>query len=54
MAVLNIVKTDGKCAPEAKQEDLKLIRRCSFRVFQNDVLSEKSNKQNIKTQVVTN
>ena len=22
MAVLNIIKTDGKCAPEVKQEDL--------------------------------
>ena len=22
MAVLNIIKTDGKCAPEAKQKDL--------------------------------
>ena len=22
MAVLNIIKTDGKCAPEAKREDL--------------------------------
>ena len=27
MAVLNIIKTDGKCAPEAKREGLELIRR---------------------------
>ena len=26
MAVLNIMKTDGKCAPEAKRQDLELIR----------------------------
>ena len=26
MAVLNIIKTDGKCAPEAKREDLELIQ----------------------------
>ena len=26
--VLKIVKTDGKCAPEAKREGLKLIQRC--------------------------
>ena len=25
MAVLNIIKTDRKCAPEAKREDLDLI-----------------------------
>ena len=28
-AVLNIVKTDGKLAPEAKREDSELIRSCS-------------------------
>ena len=28
MAVLNIVKTDGKWAPEGKREGLKLIRMC--------------------------
>ena len=33
MAVLNIIKTDGKCAPEAKREDLELIRRCFRRNF---------------------
>ena len=27
-AVLNIVKTDGKWAPEGKREGLELIRRC--------------------------
>ena len=27
-AVLNIIKTDGKCAPEAKRDGLELIRRC--------------------------
>ena len=27
-AVLNIVKTDGKLAPEGKREGLELIRRC--------------------------
>ena len=27
-AVLNIVKTDGKWAPEGKQEGLELIRMC--------------------------
>ena len=27
-AVLNIVKTDRKCAPEGKREGLELIRRC--------------------------
>ena len=27
-AVLNIIKTDGKCAPEAIREDFELIRRC--------------------------
>ena len=27
MAVLNIIKTDRKCAPEAKREVLELIRR---------------------------
>ena len=27
MAVLNIMKTDGKCAPEAKRQDLELTRR---------------------------
>ena len=27
MAVLNIMKTDGKCAPEAKRQNLELIRR---------------------------
>ena len=26
MVVLNIMKTDGKCAPEAKRQDLELIR----------------------------
>ena len=26
MAVLNIMKTDGKCAPEAKRQNLELIR----------------------------
>ena len=28
LAVLNIIKTDGKCAPEAKREDLELFRGC--------------------------
>ena len=27
MAVLNIIKTDGKLAPKAKREDLELIQR---------------------------
>ena len=27
MAVLNIIKTDGKCTSEAKREELELIRR---------------------------
>ena len=33
MAVLNIIKTDGKCAPEAKRKDLELIRRCFSPLF---------------------
>ena len=28
MAVLNIIKTNGKCTPEATWEDFELIRRC--------------------------
>ena len=39
-AVLNIVKTDGKWAPEAKREGLELILRCFsplFSIFRNFV-----------------
>ena len=32
-AVLNIIKTDGKWAPEAKREGLELIRRCFSPLF---------------------
>ena len=32
-AVLNIVKTDGKGAPEGKREGLELIRRCFLPLF---------------------
>ena len=34
-AFLNIIKTDGKCAPEAKREDLELIRWFFFNVIFN-------------------
>ena len=33
MAVLNIIKTDVKWAPEAKREGLELIRRCFSPLF---------------------
>ena len=32
-AVLNIVKTDGKCAPEGKREGLELIQMCFSPLF---------------------
>ena len=32
-AVLNIIKTDGKWAPEAKREGLELILRCFSPLF---------------------
>ena len=32
-AVLNIIKTDGKWAPEAKREGLELILRCFSQLF---------------------
>ena len=35
MAVLNIIKTDGKCAPEAKREDLELIQLLNFEQIEN-------------------
>ena len=35
MAVLNIMKTDGKCAPEAKREDLELIQLLNFEQLEN-------------------
>ena len=32
-AVLNVVKIDGKCAPEGKREGLELIRSCFSPLF---------------------
>ena len=39
-AVLNIVKTDGKCVPEAKREDLELCVCAVQKYFKNGIFSK--------------
>ena len=49
MAVLNIIKTDGKCAPEVKREDLELIRIFNFNQLCKKKLNSRTNIKKVSS-----